>query len=862
MQTLSGSYHNLLALAEGGGRSAETPAPSGLGPGTRTFSRSSLDSSDGVRQQRVIVVSNHLPVRVKGGPSAWEFEWDEDALVAQAKDGITNSDDYEVLYVGSLPVEIETAEQEKVSSELKRLYNCSPVFLGAELKEKYYKGFCKLQLWPLFHYVLPMSPYAPGRFDAELWQSYVKANKIFTEKVIEESATDTDFVWIHDYHLLVLPSLLRKRFNRIRCGFFLHSPFPSSEIFRTFPKREEILRSLLNADLLGFHTFDYARHFLSCCSRTLGLEHETSRGSITLEYYGRTVGIKIMPTGVNPRRLLSGFDWPEFKWRRGELASQYQGKTVMVGVDDMDMFKGIELKLHALERVLEHHPEFRGQLVLVQITNAPRTSGKDIAELHEYVLSLAQRINRKYGQPGYDPVQYLERHVPLHERMAFYSIADCAVVSATRDGMNLVPYEYVVCRQGPDGDEGSQRASMLVVSEFVGCSPSLSGAIRVNPWSIDSMADGMYRAVKMPLEHKKLRHDKHWRYVSHHTVAYWAMSYMSELARVTKNHMTMKCYGLGLGLDTFRMVALDANFRRLEDWKVLNAYQSCNTCRLFFLDYDGTLVSQNSISLAPNEWVIQVLTALAEDSANHMYLFSARTCAELEAWFKAVPNLGLVAENGFFYRPAGATAWISLHPHADLNWKKMALPILKQYQESTDGSSIESRESALVWHYRDADPDFGNWQAKELLDHLEDVLSHQPVEVVGHQYMVEIKPQGVSKGTAVEKILNGTATTPRSMGGPGVPAPARQERTVDAAVQRSTMQPDFLLSIGDDRSDEEMFIRAESVLGAAMSSAELFACTVGQKPSKAPFYLNDPADVLKLLARLVGVVLPADVDHI
>lgn len=850
MQMLSGSCHNLLALAEGGG---STPDAANIG-GTRNFSRGSLDSSDGLRQQRLIVVCNHLPVRTKGSPGCWDFEWDEDALVAQAKDGITNSDDYEVVYVGSLTVEIDPSEQEKVTSELKRLYNCSPVYLGTELKEKYYKGFCKLQLWPLFHYVLPMSPSSSGRFDADLWQAYVKANKVFTEKVIEESASDTDYVWIHDYHLLVLPSLLRKRFNRIRCGVFLHSPFPSSEIFRTFPKREEILRSLLNSDLIGFHTFDYARHFLSCCSRMLGLEHETSRGSITLDYYGRTVGIKIMPTGVNPRRLLSGFDWPEFKWRRGELTSQYSGKTVLIGVDDMDMFKGIELKLQAFERVLEHHPEFRGNLVLIQITNAPRTSGKDIAELHEYVLNLAQRINRKYGQPNYEPVQYLERHVPLHERMAFYSIADCAVVSATRDGMNLVPYEYVVCRQGPDSDEESKRASMLVVSEFVGCSPSLSGAIRVNPWSIENMADGMYRAIKMPLEHKQLRHDKHWRYVSHHTVAYWAMSYMSELVRVTKNHVTMKCYGLGLGLDTFRMVALDANFRKLEDWTVLSAYQSVSNCRLFLLDYDGTLVSQNSISLAPSEHVLQVLTALAQDPANKMFLFSARTRQEMESWFSSVPSLGLIAENGFYYRAPASLNWEMLLPTADLSWKKMALPILQQYQESTDGSSIETKETALVWHYRDADPDFGNWQAKELLDHLEDVLSNKPVEVVGQQYMVEIKPQGVSKGHCVEKILGGTpmrsARVAAVAASAGAPPP----------VPTPLIVPEFVLCVGDDRSDEEMFQKAESVL-APVCNAEIFACTVGQKPSKAPFYLNDPADVLKLLSRLVGVMLPADIEH-
>lgn len=227
------------------------------------------------------------------------------------------------------------------------------------------------------------------------------------------------------------------RFHRIKCGFFLHSPFPSSEIFRTFPRREEVLRSLLNADVIGFHTFDYARHFLSCCSRMLGLEHKTSRGSIIVEYYGRDVAIKIMPTGINPESWLTACSWPDTQWRIGELRAQYKDKMVLVGVDDMDVFKGIELKLAAFQEVLVHHPEWRGKLVLVQVTSAPRASGKDLEELHAYATNLVQSINNRFGneEENYQPVVWLERPVPLYERIALYSIADVAVVTATRDGM-------------------------------------------------------------------------------------------------------------------------------------------------------------------------------------------------------------------------------------------------------------------------------------------------------------------------------------------------------------------------------------------------------------------------------------------
>jgi len=261
------------------------------------------------------------------------------------------------------------------------------------------------------------------------------------------------------------------------------------------------------------------------------------------------------------------------------------------------------------------------------------------------------------------------------------------VVTATRDGMNLVPYEYIVCRQGGavgGYSDAKERGSMLVVSEFVGCSPSLSGAIRVNPWSVESVADGIYSAISTPLEHRKLRHDKHWRYVSTHTVAYWALSYITDLQRVTKNHASMKCYGLGLGLDTYRLVALDANFRRLEEEAVQASYRASKR-RAFFLDYDGTLTShrgsssQGILTMEPSRDVLAVLKALTADPCNLVCLFSGRSNSELSDWFSTVPNLGLVAENGFYLLAPGKTTWEALVPLADFNWKKIALPILQTY---------------------------------------------------------------------------------------------------------------------------------------------------------------------------------------
>eukprot|EP00803_Ostreobium_quekettii_P008155 evm.model.scf_2301.1 EVM.evm.TU.scf_2301.1 scf_2301:9314-19956(+) len=736
VSVMSGSTHNLAALLD-----ASTT-------GAHASSRTSTDGGD--RMRRVIIVANNLPVKAKPHPhGGWAFEWDDDALILQAKDGIDQS--LEVLYVGGLSVEIATADQEAVASRLARL-QCVPVFLKRELKEKFYKGCCKQQLWPLFHYVLPTAPLCTQRFDLDMWQAYKQANMVFAQQVISVLASRKNYVWIHDYHLLVLPSLLRMKIGNIRCGLFLHSPFPSSEIFRTHPMREDILRSLLNADLVGFHTFDYARHFLSCCSRLLGLEHRTSRGALGLEYCGRYVGIKIMPTGVNPERLLMGMKWKETQWRRGQLLAEFKGMKVLIGVDDMDTFKGIDLKLFAYRQFLESHPEWRERVVLVQIANPVRQSGPEIQDLLKCVNVLVDGINKDFGSPAYQPVILLDRAVPMYERMAFYSIGDVLVLTATRDGMNLAPYEYVVCRQGALWEEDAPKTSGLIVSEFVGCSPSLSGAIRVNPWGIDSVADGIYSALTMPLDDLQFRHEKHWRYVSQHTVAFWAQSNTAELERITKDHHTMKCYKLGLGLNAFRVVALDKNFRKLDASQLMGAYNKSSR-RVFLLDYDGTLIPATSLKPNPPNKVLTVLNALCGDKKNLVYLISGRSKEHLVEWFKSV--------------------------------------------------------------------------AKELKNHLEEILSNKPVEVVNGHFIVEIKPQGVSKGQMVERILvEATAN-----GGP----------------------PDLVLCIGDDRSDEDMFTALEQVAFSPHMPAEVFACTVGQKPSKAQFYVDDIADVVAMLEKLVSV---------
>ncbi|EOY25144.1 Trehalose phosphatase/synthase 5 isoform 1 [Theobroma cacao] len=840
---VSRSYSNLLDLASGDsptfGREKKRFPRVATVPGLLSevdddnCNSVGSDAPSSVSQERMIIVGNQLPLRShrNADDGEWCFSWDEDSLLLQLKDGL--GEDVDVIYVGCLKEEIAPNEQDDVAQTLLETFKCVPAFLPPELFTKFYHGFCKQHLWPLFHYMLPLSPDLGGRFDRSLWQAYVSVNKIFADKVMEVISPDDDYVWVHDYHLMVLPTFLRKRFNRVKLGFFLHSPFPSSEIYRTLPVRDELLRALLNSDLIGFHTFDYARHFLSCCSRMLGLSYQSKRGYIGLEYYGRTVSIKILPVGIHIGQLQSVLNLPETEAKVAELRNQFRGQTVLLGVDDMDIFKGISLKLLAMEQLLMQHPENTGEVVLVQIANPARGRGRDVQEVQSETYATVKRINDTFGRPGYDPVVLIDSNLQFYERIAYYVIAECCLVTAVRDGMNLIPYEYIICRQGNEKLDETlglnplvPKKSMLVVSEFIGCSPSLSGAIRVNPWNIDAVAEAMDSALIVSEAEKQLRHEKHYRYVSTHDVAYWARSFLQDLERACGDHLRRRCWGIGFGLG-FRVIALDPNFRKLSVEHIVSAYKRTKN-RAILLDYDGTLIRTGSLSTTPNAEAVVILNNLCRDPKNVVFLVSGKDRKTLTEWFSSCEKLGIAAEHGYFIRSNRDADWETCVSVPDFDWKQIAEPVMKLYTETTDGSAIETKESALVWNYLYADPDFGFCQAKELLDHLESVLANEPVSVKSGQHIVEVKPQGVNKGLVAEHLLT--------------------------TMQQKGMLPDFVLCIGDDRSDEDMFeviMRART--GPSLSPvAEVFACTVGQKPSKAKYYVEDRTEILRMLQGLAN----------
>ncbi|KAK6942386.1 Glycosyl transferase, family 20 [Dillenia turbinata] len=620
---------------------------------------SDFDSNDvsSVCQERRVIVSNQLPLKAfkDSESNKWCFEWDNDALVLQLKDGFPP--DVEVIYVGSLKVEVDQSEQDEVAQLLLEKFRCVPSFLPSDIHTKFYHGFCKQYLWPLFHYMLPISPNHGARFDRGLWQSYVSANKIFADKVMEVINPDEDFVWVHDYHLLILPTFLRRRFHRVKLGFFLHSPFPSSEIYRTLPVRDEILKALLNSDLIGFHTFDYARHFLSCCSRMLGLDYESKRGYIGLDYFGRTVSIKILPVGVHMGQLQSVMASSDTAEKVQELKQQFEGKIVLLGIDDMDMFKGITLKFLALEQLLEQHPDYVGTVVLVQIANPARGRGRTLrGRLRGETHAVADQNQQEVWEMGYNPIVFINQYVPTQDKLAYYAMSECCVVNAVRDGMNLFAGREVPAIDEALGIQGLQfqrGVSSLCQSSLVAL-PSLSGAIRVNPWNIDDVSNAMHLAIRIPDSEKQLRMRSTTGTLVHMMLPIGLVvliKTLRELARI----ISTEVLGVGFGL-SFRVVALGRNFRKLSVDHIASAYNKSSS-HLILLDYDGTMMPQASVDKAPSDEVILLLNSLCSNPKNVVFIVSGRGREPLSKWFSQCEKLGISAEHGYFTRWDRVSEW-------------------------------------------------------------------------------------------------------------------------------------------------------------------------------------------------------------
>lgn len=463
---------------------------------------------------KVLVVSNRLPVTINRSPGgSYDYAMSSGGLVT-ALQGLKKTTEFQ--WYGWPGLEIPEDEQTRVNKDLLEQFKCTAIFLSDSIADLHYNGFSNSILWPLFHY-------HPGEmnFDEIAWAAYIEANRHFAEKIASE-ADDDDMIWVHDYHLMLLPQMLREEIGKtkknIRIGFFLHTPFPSSEIYRILPVRKEILEGVLSCDLIGFHTYDYARHFLSSVSRIVSNVTTLPNG---IEYNGKTIAIGAFPIGIDVDKFTEGVTKPDVIDRIKQLKSKFGDTKVIVGVDRLDYIKGVPQKLHAFEIFLTENPEWVGKVVLVQVAVPSRGDVEEYQSLRATVNELVGRINGRFGTVEFVPIHYLHKSVSFDELISLYSISDVCLVSSTRDGMNLVSFEYIACQEKNKG--------ALILSEFAGAAQSLNGAFIVNPWNTEELSVAIKESLTLPEEKRDFNFQKMFSYISKYTSGFWGESFVKEL---------------------------------------------------------------------------------------------------------------------------------------------------------------------------------------------------------------------------------------------------------------------------------------------------------------------------------------------
>jgi trehalose 6-phosphate synthase/phosphatase len=722
---------------------------------------------------RLILVSNRLPISVEKRRGKLRFEPSVGGL-ATALGAFYKS--RPSVWIGWPGIELEKIRGEERDIEASLLSEgCYPVFLSERDVEDYYHGFCNRTIWPLFHYFSEYTEYSQ-----DFWQAYEQVNQVFAN-AIADVAEQGDIIWVHDYHLMLLPKLIRDRLPEATVGFFLHIPFPSFEIFRLLPWRRQILDGLLGAELVGFHTHDYAQHFLESVHRLLG--YEDTMGQIISA--DRIIKVDVLPLGIDYERYYSVARSSAVRTQAGKLQERLGNCKIILSIDRLDYSKGIPERLKAFELFLENHPEHREKLILVLVVVPSRTRVGRYAQQKRQVDELVGAINGKYGSIGWTPIWYLYRPLPFDFLIALYSIADIALITPLRDGMNLIAKEYIASK--------TDRKGVLILSETAGAARELGEAIIINVNNPEEIAQALGQALAMPKKEQKERNRIMQKRLQRYNVGRWADEFIDRLLHTQKLQDEMRAKGL---VDETK-TKLVGDFQRSEK-------------RLLLLDYDGTLVSfsEKPEKAKPDREVKRLLKKLAEDPKSEVVLISGRDNYTVEKWFGGL-KIGLVAEHGARTKEKGG-GWEIIETLSG-DWKEEVRPILELYVDRTPGSLIEEKDFSLAWHYRKSSAILGELRAREVVDELLNLTANLDLQVLEGNKVVEVKNAGVNKGRAALRWIS-----------------------------RKTW--DFILAIGDDSTDEDIF----RVLPAAAWSIK-----VGFSASVAKFSLGSPSQVRSLLREMI-----------
>ena len=678
----------------------------------------------------------------------------------------------EKTWVGTIGMPTDALDanvKSNIAETLEHDHESLAVFVDDNDFDGHYSHYCKTILWPVFHYQIPDHPKSKA-YEDHSWCYYVKVNEAFADR-IAKNWKKNDVIWIHDYHLLLLPGLLRKLLPEAQIGFFMHIAFPSSEIFRCLAVRKQLLEGLLGANLIGFQTDEYCHHFLQTCSRLLCVE--ATKNGIHLED-GRFVHVETFPLGIDPKLLDKQREQSEVAHWIKIISDKYKGKRIIVARDKLDNIRGVRQKMLAYELFLNRNPQFRDQVVLIQIA----TSTTDKTELDATISDIATRVNSTHSTLAHQPLVFLKQDIPFAQYLALLTVAECLMITSLREGMNLTSHEFVYCQDGKFSEDYIH--GPLILSEFTGSASVFHHhKLLVNPWDYRQCSDAIKTALEMTHQERKISWRALYGTVMHHTALHWFQSNIQHLEQAWKESLTRH----------------STSVPRLTFGPLSEKYAAAKS-RLFLLDYEGTLTSSGSSSddiMIPPQKANEVLGDLLDDPRNTVYVMSSYKPEELESLFLQCAGLGLIAENGCFLREAGADDWIDLTEadHID-DWKVSVQQVLDYYHERIEGSRLRERHCSLIFDFTDAeDPEAAHKQAGECINLVNDSDHKHHIRAIPVDRTIVVTNSNVNKASAAQMISNKLAN----------PAEHSDEDTL----------PDFLMVIGDSREDECVFEWAQKL---------------------------------------------------
>lgn len=720
---------------------------------------------------KIVIIANRLPVKIERSEEGFTIERSEGGLATGLGSLETKAEKYWVGWPG-IHTDDETERQE-ITEKLHEL-NFHPVFLSDEQISNYYEGYSNSTIWPLCHYFFSYIEYK-----AEYWAAYREVNALFSRESLPFIEND-DIVWVQDYQLMLLPKMIRDKKPATSIGYFHHIPFPSYELFRVLPEREEVLEGLLGADLIGFHTHDYMRHFISAIYRVLNLN--CNLDEITLKE--RIVHVDAFPMGINYEQYHEAPALPAVREKSAMLREKLSDKQVILSVDRLDYSKGILHRLDGYAQFLENNPEYHEQVSLAMIVVPSRDNVEMYAELKAKIDQAIGEINGRYARLGWSPIFYFYRSFSFEELIAMYDIADIALVTPLRDGMNLVAKEYLAAKRDQPG--------VLILSEMAGAAIELQDALIINPNDKDEIENAILQALTMPIEEKRERTGRMQKRIASRTVKRWANDFVKELRSIKEQNREILQKVVGK--------------RQLTQIK--SAYDEASS-RLILLDYDGTLSPfvRKPEDAIPSEQLLELIRRMSADKHNKVVINSGRNHQILDKWFAGLP-IDFAAEHGVFYKDDGV--W-HRNIMEEIEWDEEILDIIHHTIDKTPRSHLEQKDAALVWHYRNVDVWLAELRAQQLINALIGPCTRLNLQIVPGNKIVEIKPPDYNKGSEVIRRL-----------------------------EKDTY--DFVLAIGDDTTDEDMF-RALPTDGISIK--------VGSFSPAAKYRIPLQSSVIPFLSKLI-----------